>query len=365
MSIRLCTREYKEIKKERILDISALNIELIGEDEIFVRLMDYKDIWLSNYGRAISKARGEYELLKGSYYNGELRYTFRKNVFRDGKWTYEQTYVYVPKAVIEPFIINEDKANNIYSWHKGHDKADCYYKNLYPLNEKQYYAVRSNYQKYGDDSEEFILSVMNDICYKPDDWSSKQMKPVLYGLGYHGMLYVNSKEEAYTRWHGMVSRCYSVAVHNWYPDYEGCTVCKEWLNYSNFKLWYEERKKEIGIFDERFDLDKDILFKGNKLYSPETVCLVPKIINTLFINCRTARGIYPVGVYKEDKVYRACMTFAGKNVDLGRSDTVEGAFQKYKEYKEKIIKEMAEKYKDKIPDKVYRAMNEWKIEITD
>ena len=70
----LVDRQYKEINPKRILDVSALDIDitLMGTDEIFVKLMDYKDTWLSNYGQCITMAWGKYNLLQGSYINGEL-----------------------------------------------------------------------------------------------------------------------------------------------------------------------------------------------------------------------------------------------------------------------------------------------------
>lgn len=63
----LIQRHYKDIKLERILDISRLNIILLGTDEIFVKLMDYKNAWLSNYGRVIRYSSGKYNLPQGSY----------------------------------------------------------------------------------------------------------------------------------------------------------------------------------------------------------------------------------------------------------------------------------------------------------
>lgn len=269
-------REFKEINPARILNIADLGIIPCGTDEVFVRLMDYKDTWLSNYGRCITRTWGKYGLLDGSYIRGELRYSLRKNVFYDGKWIYKRDYAYAPKMVVETFIVNEDKANNIYVWHSGNDKEDCYYKNLYPLNQEQFRIVRNHFLKTGDDSEEFILKVMNDIRYKPDDWSAKTAELVMYGVGYHGTLYTNSNEDSYDRWHWMMNRCYSTAIHKLYPQYENCTVCKEWLNYSNYKLWYDEHKIEMKVFCGRVSLDKDILIKGNTVYSPETVCIVPQ-----------------------------------------------------------------------------------------
>ena len=118
-------REFKEINPARILNIADLGIIPCGTDEVFVRLMDYKDTWLSNYGRCITRTWGKYGLLDGSYIRGELRYSLRKNVFYDGKWIYKRDYAYAPKMVVETFIVNEDKANNIYVWHSGNDKEDC------------------------------------------------------------------------------------------------------------------------------------------------------------------------------------------------------------------------------------------------
>lgn len=362
-------RRFKTINEARILNISeiGLDIELLGTDEIFVKLMDYKDTWLSNYGRIIRCTYGKYVLLRGSYCNDELRYSVPKNVFIAGKWVYKSAYLYAPKAVIETFIVNEDKANNIYIWHKGYDKRDCYFKNLYPLNQEQYRIVKNYYMSNSDDSEEFILKVMNDIRYKPDNWSRKAFEPVMYGVGYHGLLYENSNVESYRRWHYIMNRCYSKAMHELQPEYEGCTVCEEWLNYSNFKLWYDENSVWWKSFDEVFDIDKDILIKGNKVYSSETVCFVPKIINSLFVRTVKSDREYPLGVYyeKDKNKYRACMAFMGQNIKLGTFDSVENAFARYKEYKEDFIRDMAEHHKGKIPDKIYQAMMNRIIEITD
>ena len=183
------------------------------------------------------------------------------------------------------------------------------------------------------------------------------------GIGYRGCDDVDCTSQSYLRWHDMMNRCYNEKFLENHPEYVGCTVCTEWLNYSNFKVWYDKNK----IAGMSLDLDKDILFKENKEYSPATVAFVPHTINTLFINGKKHRGDLPVGVfYEKDKgKYRAAMAFMGKSIKLGTFDTPESAFAKYKEYKEDFIKDMAEQYRENIPDKVYQAMMNWKIEITD
>ncbi len=360
----LIQRHYKGIKPERILDISNLNIIPLGTDEIFVKLMDYKNTWLSNYGRVIRYSDSKYNLLQGSYDNNDaLFYLLRKNVFFDGRWVYKSVYLYAAKAVVEEFIVNPDKANNVYIWHGGYDKQDYYYRNLYPLNQEQYRIVKNHFTRTGDDSEEFILKVMNDIRYKPDDWSRRCMKPIMCGIGYRGSENVDCRTESYLKWHDMINRCYNAKFHERQPQYRGCKVCEEWLNYSNFKVWYDQNKVP-GL---SLDLDKDILFKGNREYSTATVAFVPHEINTLFINGKKNRGDLPLGVHfdKSKGKYRAEMNFMSHSIKLGCFDTAEAAFARYKEYKEDFIKDIAGQYKDEIPHKVYEAMMKWKIEIDD
>ncbi len=360
----LIQRHYKYINPERILDISNFKFIPLGTDEVFVKLMYYKKTWLSNYGRVIRFSDGKYNLLQGSCDKyGALFYSLRKNVFFDGKWLYKSVHLYAAKAVIEEFIVNPDIANNIYIWHSGFDKQDHYYRNLYPLNQEQYRIVKNHFNKTGDDSEEFIIKVMNDIRYKPDNWSRRAMEPVMCGVGYHGSENVDCTSESYLKWHDMLVRCYNAKFHERQPQYKGCTVCEEWLNYSNFKVWYDQNK----IKGMSLDLDKDILFKGNKIYSPETCCFVPHAINTLFLNKKADRGDFPIGVsYEKDKrKFRAYMSFMGKQIKIGTFNTAESAFARYKKYKEDFIQDIAEQYKDILPYKIYEAMMNWKIEIDD
>jgi len=91
----------------------------------------------------------------------------------------------------------------------------------------------------------------------------------------------------YSIWSHMLERCYS---KNKYRTYEGVSVCDEWLVFSNFRKWMIEQPWE-GM-----QLDKDILVKGNKLYSQETCVFVPSRINSLLLDSRATRGEYPIGV---------------------------------------------------------------------
>lgn len=359
-------REYKKIHPARILDISDLDIIPLGTDEIFVQMIDYRNTYISNYGRMIRCSYEKYELLNGSYdNNGNLRYTAGKSIFIDGKWKYRNSVVYASRAVVDTFIVNMDQNINRFIWHSGNDKDDNYYRNLYPLNQKQYRVVRHHYRKNGDVSEDFIVKVMNDIRFMPDDWCKRDYQIRMAGVGFRGYGEYDTNCTSYKKWHAMMERCYNDKVHARQPKYESCTVCTEWWNYQNFKLWYDAHV----YGDKLLDLDKDILYKGNKVYSPETCCLVPKEINTLFTYMERDRKdeMLPVGVWfdTEQYEYRAELNVFGKSKKLGRFDTVEEAFEKYKSYKTELIKSVAGSYREKIPEKVYNAMMNWEIEITD
>ena len=113
-------------------------------------------------------------------------------------------------------------------------------------------------------------------------------------------------------------------------------------------------------------LDKDILVKGNKIYSPNTCIFVPKKINSLFTKNDNSRGNLPIGVTLcRNGKYRAQINRCGSKLNLGYYSSLEEAFLSYKIAKEKYIKEIAEYYKDIIPKKLYNSMLCYIVEITD
>lgn len=198
-----------------------------------------------------------------------------------------------------------------------------------------------------------------------------------YGIGYLGEGKYKTKEngektKCYNVWHDMLKRCYSEKCHKKQPTYKNCKVHDKWLNFQNFAKWYYDNYYEIE--GERMCLDKDILHKGNKIYSPDTCVFVPYNINTLFTKNDKFRGEYPLGVcyhHDRDKKFSArCSVYnfeenKKKQIHLGYYDTPNEAFEVYKEFKENYIKEVADYYKKNIPDKLYNAMYEYKVEIDD
>lgn len=194
-------------------------------------------------------------------------------------------------------------------------------------------------------------------------------KPSVFGVGILGKenLYGAGGKflKSYTVWHSIIRRCYYQPFHKVEPSYIGCEVCEEWKYYPHFKKWYDENYYEIE--GEKMQLDKDILFKGNKIYSPNTCVFVPQRINSLFTRRQNDRGLYPIGVtfLKDRNKYMPQININGKRKHLGFFNTPNEAFYIYKGAKEKYIKEVADEYKDKIPQKLYEAMYSYEVEITD
>lgn len=168
----------------------------------------------------------------------------------------------------------------------------------------------------------------------------------------------------YTTWKSMLTRCYSKNYHKKQPSYIGCTVHEDWLNFQTFSKWYESNYYFIS--NEKLELDKDILVKGNKVYSPNTCVFVPKKINRLFTKTNKSRGKLPIGVIKNGNKYNAYCNDGSKNtIHLGSFNTYEEAFDSYKKCKERIIHKVANDYRQFIPTILYDALLDYTVDITD
>jgi hypothetical protein len=166
-------------------------------------------------------------------------------------------------------------------------------------------------------------------------------------------------------WNGIVDRCRRKRFNNRNYCYANVSMCDEWSNFNNFKEWFEKQE----YYFSGYQIDKDILVKGNKIYSPSTCCFVPMFINSVFTNSRRNRGKYPIGVsYIKGKFMSTIReTVDGKRVKLylGLYNNPIDAFEAYKKEKESYIKRVAEQYKKVIAPSVYNAMYNYKVLIDD
>jgi hypothetical protein len=160
--------------------------------------------------------------------------------------------------------------------------------------------------------------------------------------------------QADNRYSNMMTRCLRTDIH---PTYEGCAVCEEWqISKQAFLEWIFKNYYEVD--NERMELDKDILVKGNRVYSPSTCCFVPHSINNEF----NAQFMFPE--YTKDDETGMWHIRTMKN-EVFTGETIEDVIASYIPHREAELKAIADKYKGKIPQKVYDAIVNWKLTIDD
>ena len=178
---------------------------------------------------------------------------------------------------------------------------------------------------------------------------------------------IGGKQTAeYDVWRGILQRIYDDKSLRKFPTYKGCSICWEWHSFQNFAEWYNNNYYEIP--GEKMHIDKDILIKRNKIYSPNTCIFVPERINYLFVKTDHKRGKYPIGVSFDKTNNKFIVQLKNEQCEkifMGRFSTEKEAFNAYKNRKEKVIKNVANRHKNQIPKKLYNAILNYVVEIDD
>lgn len=189
---------------------------------------------------------------------------------------------------------------------------------------------------------------------------------LVFGVGFNDRKYpakVNGKNtKEYHLWQNLLARCYYPKFQTRQPTYVGCSVSKNFRSYSYFHQWCQS---QIGFGKKGFDLDKDLLLRGNKLYSEDTCLFLPRELNSLLLSCKAVRGNLPLGVTSHQGKFLAQCHREAAAYYLGMFDTPEEAHNAYKQAKETFIKSQAEKWKDQIDIRAYEALMSYEISITD
>lgn len=107
-------------------------------------------------------------------------------------------------------------------------------------------------------------------------------------------------------------------------------------------------------------VDKDVMIKDNKIYSPETCIFLPQRINMIFMKKnRNIDSDLPTGMRRTKDGFSA--TYNTK--DIGNFKLLEEALYYYNIEKQLHINEVAEQYKGRIPDYIYYALLNWNIKM--
>lgn len=177
-------------------------------------------------------------------------------------------------------------------------------------------------------------------------------KSLVYGVGVNDADYVvhsivDGKQficPIYQRWHDMLKRCYSEKELERRPSYRECEVAAEWHTFSNFKQWIEQHDWDGN------HLDKDMLLRGNKIYSPNTCVLISPKVNTFLNDCSASRGDRLIGsvfVKRSGKfTARCCNPFTKKNEFIGNFTRDIDAHLAWKKRKHELACQLAEMQAD-------------------
>lgn len=120
---------------------------------------------------------------------------------------------------------------------------------------------------------------------------------------------------SYTRWKAILRRCSTEEV------YKDVSICDEWLEFKNFKEWFDTN------YIEGFEIDKDLQSGSEKIYSPSTCIFLPPEINKML----TPSQLDAKGIEKKNQKWRAKLYIGGKKTTLKVQPTEVLAYEDYKE----------------------------------
>jgi len=191
---------------------------------------------------------------------------------------------------------------------------------------------------------------------------------LLFGVGYDsaerrkalGMHYHEATCRSHRRWVDMLNRCYRSGA----SAYIGCTVCPKWHDFQEFADWFVDQPYAL---EADMELDKDILDPLNTVYSPEYCSLVPRVINQIFRDTRSQRGILPIGVTvaSRGEGFISRLSMYGKSEYLGKCHNIVEAFEAYKAAHQVYCNELAETYEGAIDARVIERLRSYTRHIHD
>lgn len=334
-------RDYIKLSDDKVLDTKKNNIDLLGDDEIFVQMEDTEHYWISNYGRLTNNMRKDKTFFFHKMNSGNSERSVHWTIVTydfDGSAIHEETSPEI--LVAKHFLIKSTGCNKI--WHIDEDMNNNYYKNLIYVSAEEYELLRKHVKTVAELGREQEYYDYNTVKGNP----------------------------AYSIWAGIYGRCYggnSLLVNRCYDD---AFMCDEWKNSRDaFAEWYSANYYECD--GELMAVDKDLLNRGNKEYAPDKCCILPEAINSALASATKRRKryksakVYAIGVVydKARDKYLARITPFGhdKQVKLHYWDTEEEAFQEYKLFKESEIRILALRYRDKIPDRLFDALIKYDV----
>lgn len=176
---------------------------------------------------------------------------------------------------------------------------------------------------------------------------NNEVRDRLYSNVFGGVLELYGYDiDIYKIWYNMLYRANMVE-----GSYKDVNVCPDWMYFQNFYNWAKKQ-----IYHKGWHLDKDIIIRGNKTYSPDTCCFIPSEINTFFEKSNNALGY---GMNRNKTKYVSFVRSKGKKLHLGTFDTKEEAQAAYLTKKRELLDGLIEKYSYCLSEKVILCLKNY------
>lgn len=195
-----------------------------------------------------------------------------------------------------------------------------------------------------------------------------KLAPTSYGVGYFGenplaVCQVDGKKsKEYILWQSMMQRCYSSVRHDASPNYIGCSVSDYFKNFGNFYDWCQSQS---GFKLNGWALDKDLLFKGNTMYSEDNCVFLPSHINTFLTKTSKPNITGFIGVKYLNKYnkYTAVLFKNKKAIYSKYLSSAEEASDEYVKMKKQHAMELADQHKDNLDVRAYHALCNYEPDV--
>lgn len=325
--------ELTQISKDECKPVEyPISYKLKNAFEVFVRVDDTENYWISNYGRCVNNLKSKDGKKFYAHKEGKCHYTIFEIDKVDGsRWKRDTT---PEDLVADTFLMPYRGRCKI--WHKDGDYTNNWYKNLLYVTEKDYKDLKAGKVIWQElNLEQEYIEYEN----KAGAQARKAYERIKARCG-------DTVDKDYVR------SCYDKSI-----------MWQVWLDEpQEFIKWYLEHYYECD--GEEMDVDKDLFGDGSGMYHEDFCCLLPKGLNTLLANSKkhykegeTPDNVLPLGVRYNSKInkYYAEIQFTGteRTIPLSEWDTPEEAFAEYKIMKQADILLVVAKYKENIPDYIY------------
>lgn len=389
--------ELCEMLKEDAVPVERpIKYKLKNAFEVFVQVKLTDNYWISNYGRCVNNINRKDKNTFYEHKDGKCHYTIfevekvlvsyptkkQKNGTRKPDKTKErEEFAFKPNTSDNECRIAIEKMQNsdekrMYDMKISKYKRDTSPEELVAETFLEKYRNRNKiWHKDGDESNNWYKNL---LYVSPKDYTDLKSGKVVWqelNLEQEYIEYRNKASyEAYLTYRSVKMRCGDTSENdNIGKCYDEVTMCQEWLeNPKTFIEWYLNHYYEVD--DESMAVDKDLFGKDTKVYSPENCCILPQGLNTLLTNCKkhyfegkNQENTLPIGIRysNESKKYFGEIFLTGErdrgSIKLSEWDTPEEAFAEYKIIKEADFILTVAKYKDKIPEYIYKEL--LKVEV--